>query len=53
MGTINKISPKLYQSTNNYYYIKLLPLLVIIREIDKAVAIKLIHSGSCNPFCVL
>ena len=40
MGTINEISPKLYRSTNNNYYIKLLPLLVKIRKIGKAVAIK-------------
>ena len=46
-GTINEISPKLYRSTNNNYYIKLLPLLVKIRQIDKAVTIK------TNSFWVL
>ena len=46
-GTINEISPKLYPSTNNNYYIKLLPSLVKIRQIDKAVSIK------TNSFWVL
>ena len=44
MGTINEISPKLYPSTNNVYIIKLLPSLVKIRQIDKGISIKLIHS---------
>ena len=39
-GTINEINPKLTRSTNNNYYIKLLPLLVKIRQIGKAVASK-------------
>ena len=47
MGTINKISPKLYPSTNNNCYIKLLPILVKIRQIDKAFSIK------TNSFWVL
>ena len=48
-GTIKEISPKLYQpiDNNNYYYRKLLPLLVKIRQIDKAIAIK------TNSFWVL
>ena len=40
MGTINKLSPKLYRLTNNDYNIKLLPLSVKIRQIDKGVSIK-------------
>ena len=43
----HNISPKLYRSTNNYYFIELLSLLVKIRQIDKAVAIK------TNSFLVL
>ena len=46
-GTINKISSELYASTNNNCYIKLLPILVKIRRIDKTVSIKI------NPFWVL
>ena len=39
-GTINEMSPKLYRLTNNDYNIKLLPLSVKIRQIDKGVSIK-------------
>ena len=47
-GTINEISPKLFRSTNNNYYIlKLSPFLIKIRQIDKVVAIK------SNSFWVL
>ena len=47
-GTIKEISPKLYRLTNNNcYYMKLLPLLVKIRQMDKAVAVK------TNSFWVL
>ena len=46
-GTIKEISPNLYSSTNNNCYVKLLPLVVKIRQIDKAVSIK------TNSFWVL
>ena len=47
MGIINEINPKLYRSTDNNYYVKLIPLLVKIGQIDKAVAIE------TNSFWVL
>ena len=50
---INKISPKLYRSTNNNDDTKLLLSLVKNKQIGKAVAFKLIYSGFCNTFCVL
>ena len=43
-GNINEISPKLYRLTYNNYYVKLLPLLVKLRQMDKAVAVK---TNSC------
>ena len=47
MGTINEINPKRYRSTDNNYYIKSIPLLVKLGQIDKAVAIE------TNSFWVL